>query len=212
MLDFSVLVFYVFATIVLVSSCGVIFSRNPVYSALFLVVVFVASAGIWLLLHAEFLALVLVLVYVGAVMVLFLFVLMMLDINLDRLREGFWHYLPLALLLAIGVAWALGTVLTNENFVSSARFAGGVESNNTRALGAVLYTDYAYPFELAAVILLVAIIAAVALTLRRRKNTKHTDVAQQVCADRESRVRLISMSGGGDAPTSRLTTSKEELS
>lgn len=194
MLEFQTLVFYGFSIVALFASLGVVFSRNPVYSALFLVVAFVACAGIWMLLHAEFLAIVLVLVYVGAVMVLFLFVLMMLDINVDRQREGVWRYLPVAAVFSGALVWALAAVLADPQFSNSARFAAATaEQDNTRALGLVLYTDYAYPFELAAVLLLVAMVAAVALTLRRRKNTKYTDPAKQVLADSKRQVRLVSM-------------------
>jgi NADH-quinone oxidoreductase subunit J len=196
-MSFSAIVFYVFSAIAVASACGVIFSRNPVYSALFLVAAFVSCAGVWLLLHAEFLAIVLVLVYVGAVMVLFLFVLMMLDINLARLREGFWRYFPLALALAGGMVWLLSRALAGGGFASSARFAAGERAENTRALGAVLYTDYVYAFELAAVVLLVAIVAAVALTLRRRPGAIKTDAGEQAKTSPQGRVRLLA---GGDNP------------
>src|SRR5690606_15781464 len=170
---FEAIVFYVFSAILVFSALRVITARNTVHSALFLVLAFFTCSAIWLLLRAEFLAITLVLVYVGAVMVLFLFVVMMLDINLDHLREGFWKYLPLGALVGIAIAVEMGMLLW-VNFA-------GVQSNmpdvpadysNTKALGNVMYTDYVYPFELAAVLLLVAIIAAIALTLRRRKDTK----------------------------------------
>lgn len=196
MLEFQTLVFYGFSIVALSAALGVVFSRNPVYSALFLVAAFVACAGIWMLLHAEFLAIVLVLVYVGAVMVLFLFVLMMLDIHIVRRREGVWRYLPAAAVFCGGLVWALTTIVADARFAASPRFAaGGIDNgeDNTRALGSVLYTDYAYPFELAAALLLVAIVAAVALTLRRRKNAKYADPAKQSLADSRRLVRLVSM-------------------
>lgn len=209
MLEFQTIVFYLFAFLAITAALAVILSSNPVYSALFLVLVFVASAGVWMLLHAEFLAIVLVLVYVGAVMVLLLFVLMMLDINVDRLREGFWRYLPLALLAAALLVWEIVTVVGNEDFTAAARFGGGEEVDNTRALGAVLYTDYVYPFELAAILLLVAIVAAVALTLRRRPNVKINRPAVQVQADPARRVRLVSMSP--DVPPAVKSSTEQNL-
>ena len=190
------LVFYLFAAILLVSALRVITARNPVHAALYLVLAFFTAAAIWMLLRAEFLAIVLVLVYVGAVMVLFLFVVMLLDINLDRLREGFWSYLPLG--AAVGVLMVVEMVL-----VLSGKYFGaehmpnpadpGPGYNNTRELGRLLYTDYVYPFELAAVILLVAIVAAIALTLRRREGTKHQDPSKQISVKRADRVRMVSM-------------------
>jgi NADH-quinone oxidoreductase subunit J len=193
---FEAITFYIFGAILLFAAARVITVRNPVHAALFLVLAFFTAAEIWLLLRAEFLAIALVLVYVGAVMVLFLFVVMMLDINLDRLREGFWHHLPTAL----GVAFLL---LVEAVIVLGGRFFGlaalpvpgapGPGYSNTKEIGRVVYTDYIYPFELSAVLLLVAIIAAIALTLRRRTDTKAQDPAQQVLVRREDRVRLVSM-------------------
>lgn len=194
MLEFTTLIFYLFSATTLAAALGVILVSNPVYAALFLVLVFVSSAGIWLLLHAEFLAIALVLVYVGAVMVLFLFVLMMLDINLERLREGFWRYLPLAAVVIVLFTVQIVAVLTDSGFAPGGEGAGGeVAEDNTRALGSVLYTQYVYPFELAAVVLLVAIVAAVALTLRRRKQVKYTDPAAQVQVRKKDRVRMVSL-------------------
>jgi NADH-quinone oxidoreductase subunit J len=173
----------------------VITVRNPVRAALFLVLAFFTSAAVWLLLEAEFLAIVLVLVYIGAVMVLFLFVVMMLDINLVPLREGFTRYLPIGLLVAALIAFEMVAVLRSENF-SLEQFAKpvprGPDYSNTEELGNLLYTVYAYPFELASVILLVAIVAAIALTLRRRAN-KAQDPVQQVRVRRQDRVRLVKM-------------------
>ncbi len=193
--------FYAFAAMLVVSALLVITVRNPVRAALFLVLTFVSSAGIWLLMEAEFLAIALVLVYVGAVMVLFLFVVMMLDINLTRLKEGFIRFLP----IGIGVAAIFGGMLIyllyhveHSTFVTKMRTlfpppAKGPEYSNTEALGSVLYTDYVYPFEIAAVILLVAIVAAIALTLRRRPTTKYQNPDQQVQVKRDDRLRVVKM-------------------
>jgi NADH-quinone oxidoreductase subunit J len=191
---FETVVFYVFAALLLLSALRVITARNPVHGALALVLAFFTAAGIWLLLRAEFLAITLVLVYVGAVMVLFLFVVMMLDINLERLREGFWKNLPMAVVVGGIMAFEMVAVLAQRYFGAAARTrAVPADYSNTRELGRVLYTQYVYAFEIAAVILLVAIIAAIALTLRRRKDTKSQDPARQVAARRAERVRLVSM-------------------
>jgi len=174
----------------------VITARNPVHAALFLVLAFCTSAGLWIQLEAEFLGIALVLVYVGAVMVLFLFVVMMLDINLARLREGFWSYLPIGAVVALLLVAEMALVLAGPYFglVEAPRPPSSPASySNTKELGRLLYTDYVYPFELAAVILLVAIVAAIALTLRRRKRGKYIDPAQQVRVRREDRVRMVSM-------------------
>ena len=188
--------FYFFAAILLISALRVITARNPVHAALFLVLAFSTASAIWMLLRAEFLAIVLVLVYVGAVMVLFLFVVMMLDINLDRLREGFWSYLPLGatvgLLMVVEMVLVLGGKYFGLEHLPNPADPGAGYSN-TKELGRLLYTAYVYPFELAAVILLVAIVAAIALTLRGRKDSKHQDPAKQVMVQRADRVRLISM-------------------
>ena len=188
------LVFYAFAAILLGAALRVITARNPVHAALALVLAFFTAAGIWLLLRAEFLAITLLLVYVGAVMVLFLFVVMMLDINLERLREGFWKNLPMAVVVGGIMAFELVAMLASRHFGSaiSTRVVPAGHSN-TRELGRVLYTQYVYAFEIAAVILLVAIVAAIALTLRRRKDTKSLDPALQLAARRAERVRLVSM-------------------
>jgi NADH-quinone oxidoreductase subunit J len=187
-------VFYVFAAILLLSALRVITARNPVHCALYLVLAFFTAAAIWLLLRAEFLALTLVVVYVGAVMVLFLFVVMMLDINLERLREGFWKNLPLAIVVGGVMAFEMVAVLA-QRYIGAAPRTRPVPADysNTKELGRVLYTQYAYAFEIAAVILLVAIIAAIALTLRQRKDTKAQDIAQQLAARPKERVRLVSM-------------------
>jgi NADH-quinone oxidoreductase subunit J len=191
---FETVVFYVFAAILLLSALRVITARNPVHGALALVLAFFSAAGIWLLLRAEFLAITLVLVYVGAVMVLFLFVVMMLDIDLERLREGFWKNLPMAAVVGGVMALEMVAMLATRVFgTATPTHAVPPGTSNTRELGRVLYTQYVYAFEIAAVILLVAIIAAIALTLRRRKDSKSQDPARQVAARREQRVRLVSM-------------------
>jgi NADH-quinone oxidoreductase subunit J len=188
-------VFWFFAAILLYAGIRTITTRNPVHAALFLVLAFFTAADIWLLLRAEFLAITLVLVYVGAVMVLFLFVVMMLDINLDRLREGFWSHLPLGIVIGVLIVLEMGSlVLIGFERASLPLPADpGPGYSNTRELGRLLYTDYVYPFELAAIVLLVAIIAAIALTMRKRKDTRYQNPAQQVVVRREERVRLVSM-------------------
>jgi NADH-quinone oxidoreductase subunit J len=188
-------IFYFFAVVLVFAGLMVITARNPVHAALFLVLAFFTCSGLWLLLEAEFLAITLVLVYVGAVMVLFLFVVMMLDINLAPLREGFARYLPfgilVALILAIQIAMVVGPdTLGPEHVAIPERHAA--DYSNTEALGLVLYTKYVYPFEIAAVVLLVAIIAAIALTMRRRV-TKAQNPSDQVAVRREDRVRLVKM-------------------
>jgi NADH-quinone oxidoreductase subunit J len=195
-MEFKQIVFWFFSTVLVLSAAMVITVRNPVKAALFLVLAFVSAAGLWLLLEAEFLAIVLVLVYVGAVMVLFLFVVMMLDINLVRLREGFGEYLPIGGVVAVLLVLELGIILGSEQ-LGLARLPEPApqpaDYSNTRELGKVLYTVYVYPLEIAALILLVAIIAAIALTLRRRKDTKYLNPADQVRVRREDRVRVIKM-------------------
>ena len=190
------LIFYVLAAVVILAAVMVVTRRNPVHSALFLILAFFACSGIWLLAEAEFLAIVLVLVYVGAVMVLFLFVLMMLDIDLAVLRAGFIKLLPLGLIMAIALAAELILIVGPGNFgldqyAAPARAAA--DYSNTAELGSVLYTVYMYPFEIAAVILLVAIIAAIGLTMRKREDTKYIDPADQVLVKRDDRVRMVSM-------------------
>ncbi len=197
-MPFSVeqLIFYTFATVLVGAVLGVIASRNPVHAALFLVLSFFSSAALWILLEAEFLGLVLIFVYVGAVMVLFLFVVMMLDINLAVLREGYTRYAPVGFLVAIIMAVEIGYVVWAKrlglDFINSPSPHSAAYSN-TRELGKVLYTEYVYPFEIASVILLLGIIAAIMLTLRRREGTRHQDPARQVRVNRNDRVRLIKM-------------------
>ena len=186
--------FYAFAAVLLFAALRVITARNPVHAALYLVLAFFTAAAVWLLLRAEFLAIALVLVYVGAVMVLFLFVVMMLDINLERLREGYWRNLPLAVVVGGVMAAEMVAVLAQRYFGAAAGTrAVPAGHSNTRELGRVLYTQYVYAFEIAAVILLVAIIAAIALTLRRRKDSKRQDPGRQVAVRRAERVRMVAM-------------------
>jgi NADH-quinone oxidoreductase subunit J len=199
------LLFYGFSTILLAAALGVIVSRNPVYSALCLVLAFFTSAALWLLIEAEFLAIVLVLVYVGAVMVLFLFVVMMLDINVEEVKRGFTRYAWLGWVVSLIVIGQMITVFYAKDFGIDATIGpvrNPVDYSNTRELGEVLYTQYVYPFELAAVLLLVAIVAAIALTMRRRPGLKPQDVAKQVAVRREDRVRLVKdvTREGGEGP------------
>ena len=200
-MGFEKFLFYLFALILLFAAVRVITVRNPVHAALFLVLAFFTSAALWLLIEAEFLAIVLVLVYVGAVMVLFLFVIMMLDLNIAPLQEGFIQYLPIGATVGAVIVIEMGLVATSSYFSSeNYRLAAqAADYSNTRELGGVLYTTYVYPFEIAAVILLVAIIAAISLTMRRRGDgTKSQNPAQQVRVKASDRVRLVRM-----APESR---------
>jgi NADH-quinone oxidoreductase subunit J len=191
-MNFDTLVFYLFAALAVFASVRVITARNPVHAVLFLVLAFCSMAGIWLLLEAEFLAITLVLVYVGAVMVLFLFVVMMLDIDLVQLREGFWRWFPFAVALAAVMVGEMLWVLGDRRLVeATGAIKHAADYSNTKELGRLIYTDYVYPFELAAVLLLVAIVAAIALTHRRRKDSKSQVVAQQVAVRREDRIRLV---------------------
>jgi len=189
------IIFSVLAAVLVGAALGVITVRNPVHAALFLVLAFVTSAGLWLLLEAEFLGIVLVLVYVGAVMVLFLFVVMMLDINTATMRQGFIRYAPIGALVALVMAGEIGYVVWSQRLgvTFGTPLVHGADYSNTRELGNLIYTTYAYPFEIAAVILLVGIVAAIALTLRRREGTRSQDPAKQVRATAEGRVRLVSM-------------------
>ena len=195
-MSFQTFIFYFLSSVLVVAALGVITARNPVHAALLLVLAFFTSSGIWLLLQAEFLAITLVLVYVGAVMVLFLFVVMMLDINVAKLREGFWKYLPLggavALLLVVEMSMVLMSRTAGFGDVAAPPELPA-NLSNTKELGRLLYTEYVYPFEIASVILLVAIVAAIALTLRRRKLSKYVDPAAQIAVQRKDRVRVIAM-------------------
>ncbi|HPU52539.1 MAG TPA: NADH-quinone oxidoreductase subunit J, partial [Burkholderiaceae bacterium] len=192
-MDPKTFLFYVFAVITVLSALRVVTARNPVHAALFLVLTFCTASAIWMLLKAEFLAITLVLVYVGAVMVLFLFVVMMLDINLDQIRQGFWRNLPVALFVGVVVVLELAAVLmhvfSGVRDVDAPPTPAGY--SNTKALGTLLYTEYVYPFEIAAVILLVAIVAAIALTLRGRKDTKTNDPSAAVRVRAADRVRIV---------------------
>jgi len=192
--NFSTIVFYAFAALIVFSALRVITARNPVHAVLYLVLAFISSSGIWMLLEAEFLAITLVLVYVGAVMVLFLFVVMMLDINLVRLREGFWRWLPfgaaLAGLMAFEMIWVLGSKDSSGKMTAIKHAA---DYSNTKELGRLIYTDYVYPFEIAAVILLVAMVAAIALTLRRRKDAKAQVISDQIAVRKVDRLHIVAM-------------------
>ena len=195
-MSFQDIIFYFFSTVLVLAALGVITARNPVHAALLLVLAFFTSSGLWLLLEAEFLAITLVLVYVGAVMVLFLFVVMMLDINIDRLRERFLKWFPFGALLALVMAAEMAMVLMGKQFgleEMPAPPSRGADYSNTKELGRLIYTEYVYAFELAAVILLVAIVAAIALTLRRRTGTKSVDASKQVAVKRADRIRMVSM-------------------
>ncbi len=210
-LHFQDIVFYTLAAILLFAGLRVITTRNPVYAALHLVLAFFTAAGIWLLLEAEFLAIVLVLVYVGAVMVLFLFVVMMLDINLDKLREGFWSALPVALPVGGLMAVEMVMIVGARNFgvdKVAAPAARPADYSNTAELGRVLYTDYLLPFELASVVLLVAIVAAIALTLRDRGDSKSMDPSKQVLVKKADRIRIVKMQAEVTAPE-EVANSKE---
>ncbi len=192
-MNLPLILFWVYAAILLAAAFAVVLVRNPVHAALFLVLSFFTAAALWLLLYAEFLALTLVLVYVGAVMVLFLFVVMMLDINLERLRQGFWKSLPLAGLVGFLMAAEMVALLARGAVGAGPPAAPPADYSNTKALGQVIYTDFVFPFEIAAVILLVAIIAAIALTLRHRKETKYQDPARQLSAHPAGRLRIVKM-------------------
>lgn len=190
---FTDVVFYTLAAILLFAGLRVITTRNPVHAALFLVLAFFTAAGIWLLLEAEFLAIALVLVYVGAVMVLFLFVVMMLDINIDKLREGFWEYLPMAGTIGLLMAVEMVMVLGGKYFGATRAVSKPADYSNTAEIGRVLYTEYLLPFELASVVLLVAIVAAILLTLRDRKDSKSMNPADQVLVKKQDRIRIVKM-------------------
>jgi len=185
--------FYLFSLVLLFASVRVITARSTVHAALYLVLAFGNAACLWLLLRAEFLAIALVLVYVGAVMVLFLFVVMMLDLNTDRFREGFWKHLPLAGLVGAVVALEMAFVLIRGFDVRNApaMAEAAVKAGNTKMLGIAIYTEYLYPLQVAAVLLLVAIIAAISLTLRRRKDSRYLDPAEQVRARKADRLRIV---------------------
>ncbi len=215
-MDAKSALFYLFAAVMLFAAFRVITARNPVHAALFLVLAFFQASALWLLLKAEFLAITLVLVYVGAVMVLFLFVVMMLDINVDSMRKGFWKHFPLAAGIGTLVALEMAAVLMggfrlNEQSpaaVQAAQAAAGY--SNTRELGLVLYSQYLYPLEIAALILLVAIVAAIALTMRERKDSKYINPADQIRVKREERVRLVKVPPSALQPAPVAAAAAEE--
>lgn len=194
-MEFKTFVFYFLSTILVGASLRVVTLRNPVHAALHLVLAFFSASGLWILLQAEFLAIALVLVYVGAVMVLFLFVVMMLDINIDRLREGFWGYLPLGLIVALIIVSEMSLVLWARFSVVPESVVQQTEAgySNVQAVGRLLFTEYVYPFELASVILLVGIVAAVALTLRGKRKSKSVNPSQQVFVKAKDRIRVLKM-------------------
>jgi NADH-quinone oxidoreductase subunit J len=193
---FHAILFYTIALILIGAACGVIFSKNPVHAIMFLVLAFFQSAMLWLLIEAEFLAIVLVLVYVGAVMVLFLFVVMMLDIEVESIRQSFTRYAPLGIGVALLMAFELVQLiwLRSRSDAMPGAFAPNPEGyNNTKALGSVLYTEHVYAFEIAAVILLLAIVAAITLTMRKRPGLKKQNIARQVAVQAKDRVRIVKM-------------------
>lgn len=194
--------FYLFAAVLLFAAFRVITARNPVHAALYLVLSFFQASAIWLLLQAEFLAISLVLVYVGAVMVLFLFVVMMLDINIDSLREGFWKHFPLAASMGVLIALEMAAVLMGGFRASdeTLRALPPAEASNTLALGKLLYSEYLYPLQIAAVILLVAMVAAIALTLRQRKDSRAMDASEQVRVRARDRVQIVKLDPTRPAP------------
>ena len=195
MFSIELIIFYAFAGLAIISASFVVTVRNPVHAALFLVLTFFASSIIWMSLEAEFLAISLVLVYVGAVMVLFLFVVMMLDINIARVREGFVKFLPIGVAFSIMMLILMMTALNTELFtmvLASSPEPKPADYSNTAALGAVLYTEYVFAFEIAAVILLVAIVAAIALTMRKRPETKYQNPTEQIKVKKADRLKIIS--------------------
>ena len=210
-MTFQTITFYVFAAMLIFSALRVITAKNPVHAAMFLVLSFVTAAALWLLIYAEFLAITLVLVYVGAVMVLFLFVVMMLDINFDKLREGFWKHLPIAATVAMLMAGQMALLLWGKalKLHSESPGAPAAAASNTKELGRILYTDYLLPFELAAVVLLVAMIAAIALTFRGRKDVKSQDIAAQVRVKSTDRLKIIKMDADQPSPDVAPATDAE---
>ena len=201
-MDTITALFYVFSTVLLFAAFRVVTARSTVHAVLFLVLAFFSASCLWMLLRAEFLAIALVLVYVGAVMVLFLFVVMMLDINTDQFRQGFWAHLPVAGLVGAVIALEMALVLMRGfQLQAPAPNARALEIGNTKLLGIEIYTQYLYPLQLAAVLLLVAIIAAIALTLRGRKDSRHMDASQQVRVRKADRVRLVKMAPTIEAPS-----------
>ena len=203
--------FYLFAAVLLFSAFRVVTARNPVHAVLFLMLAFSQASGLWFLLNAEFLAITLVLVYLGAVMVLFLFVVMMLDINMDTLRAGFWKHFPLAATLGAVVAFEMAAVLMSGfRLATPAAVDAVVQANNAKALGVLLYTDYLMPIQIAAAILLVAMVAAIALTLRQRKDSKAIDPSIQVRVKARDRVEMVKVATTQPAPAPAVEAPAEE--
>jgi len=203
-MDTTTALFYVFSAVLLFAAFRVITARSPVYAALFLVLAFFSAACVWILLRAEFLAIALVLVYVGAVMVLFLFVVMMLDVDMGALRTGFWTHFPVAALVGVVIALEMAAILLPGFRLVDApgTSAAATKLGNTKLLGIEVYTHYLYPLQIAAVLLLVAIIAAISLTLRARKDSKHIDPSEQIKARKADRVRIVQMKPQASAPDS----------
>ena len=203
-MDAKTLLFFAFSSVLLFAAVRVITARNPVHAVLYLVLAFFTAACLWMLLKAEFLAIALVLVYVGAVMVLFLFVVMMLDINVDRLRQGFWKSLPLAVIVAAVIVLQLWLVLSQGEWQAMREPGPGIaQHNNIEQLGLLTFSEYVYPLQIAGCLLLVAIVSAIALTLRQRKDSKYQSPSKQVQVRREDRVRLVSMAAEADARLDR---------
>jgi NADH-quinone oxidoreductase subunit J len=207
-MTFQTITFYLFSFVLIVSALGVITSRNPIYAALFLVLGFVTAAGLWMLLFAEFLALTLILVYVGAVMVLFLFVVMMLDINFDKLREGFRQNAFVAALVGLVMLAEMAILLSGKAMGLTTAMPGAPQAvSNTKELGRLLYTEYLLPFELSAVVLVIAMVAAIALTLREKRGAKSQDINAQVRVKSTDRLKIIKMQASVEAPTVSETAS-----
>ena len=210
-MTFQTITFYLFSFVLILSALGVITSRNPVYAVLFLVLSFVTAAGLWMLMFAEFLALTLILVYVGAVMVLFLFVVMMLDINFDKLREGFRQNAFVAALVGLVMLAEMAILLGGKSLGLAAAMPGAPAAvSNTKELGRVLYTEYLLPFELAAVVLLIAMIAAIALTLRERSGSKSQDIGAQVRVKSGDRLKIIKMDATVEAAVEAAVAAPSE--
>jgi NADH-quinone oxidoreductase subunit J len=210
-MNFQSIIFYAFAAMLIFSALRVITARNPVHAAMFLVLSFFTAAALWLLIYAEFLAITLILVYVGAVMVLFLFVVMMLDINFDKLREGFWKHLPIAATVAALMAAQMALLLWGSalKLHTASPGAPAATVSNTKALGRLLYSEYLLPFELAAVVLLVAMVAAIALTFRGRKDVKSQNIAAQVRVKSTDRLKIISMRAEVEPPVEPKNEEKQ---
>ncbi len=209
-MTFLSLTFYLFSFVLITGAIGVITSRNPIYAALFLVLSFVTAAGLWMLLFAEFLALTLILVYVGAVMVLFLFVVMMLDINFDKLREGFRQNAFVAALVGLVMLAEMAILLSGKAMgLTTAMPAAPQAVSNTKELGRVLYTEYILPFELSAVVLVIAMVAAIALTLREKRGAKSQDINAQVRVKSSDRLKIIKMDATVETPAASQTESAD---